>query len=125
MIKEEILAMFRSPGRRILVQHGDPVMEKFDERAETVVVTPDLAMEWIAFAWTKYGNGRNFYPTDLAKIRQYAEDMEDGRWKWSEDQPAIHLHDGLVADGRHRLHAILLSHKSVKCNVMRRESERE
>lgn len=87
----------------------------------TMDVTPRLAMTWIAFAWTKYGNGRNFYPTQLDKIESYAEDMLDGRWQWSPTQDSINLDDGLVTNGRHRLHAILLSGRTIKCNVVFRD----
>lgn len=80
-------------------------------------VTPDRAMEWIATAWQRYKSGRNFYPTELSKIRRYAEMMRTGEWRWTPDQDAICIKDGLVVDGRHRLHAILLSGKTVKCTV--------
>lgn len=121
-LSPEIIQMFSSPGRRVLM--GRPAglsIPRVVVSREVVDVTPDQAMEWIAFAWTKYGSGRNFYPTDLAKIRRYAAQMTSGEWKWSLDQEAINLDDGLITNGRHRLHAILLAHETVPCTVVHKK----
>lgn len=83
-------------------------------------VTPLRAMTWIARCWDKYSNGRNFYPTKLDKIVAYARSMEAGTWEFRPDGATIDITDGIVTGGRHRLHAVLLSHKTIKCRVRHR-----
>lgn len=107
----------------IWYETGGGSKQRYSESISTVDVTPDMAMEWIAAAWAKYPNGRNFYPTQLSKIRQYAESMATGQWEWTPEQPPVVIQDGLVVDGRHRLHAILLSHQTVKCNLKTKRSD--
>lgn len=119
MTREELVERFASPGRRIwFAKTADEMPPPPVETVEVIDVTPEMAMEWIAFAWTKYGSGRNFYPTELDKIKRYAKLMEGGKWELGEG--TITLDDGLITDGRHRCHAILLSHCTVKCTIVRR-----
>lgn len=81
-------------------------------------------MRWIAATWVKYQNGRNFYPTEIEKIESYASDMSKGEWVWTPQQDPIDITNGTITGGRHRLHAILLSHKTIRCNIKRRESKK-
>jgi hypothetical protein len=105
-----------TPGRIRLP--GPPVA--YDEVRVAEQVSPLLAMKWIAATWAKYENGRNFYPTKLEKIMRYAELMRSGAWEYRPDGDPIQVTDGIITGGRHRLHAILLSHTTQKMNVLYR-----
>src|SRR3990167_1664418 len=83
---------------------GEPV--EYDQTDTVEEVTPQFAMELIAGCWERYSNGRNFYPTKLEKINQYAHMMRDGLWEYRSDGDPICITDGLVTGGRHRLHAV-------------------
>jgi hypothetical protein len=80
-------------------------------------ITPLQAMTWIAATWAKYPDARNFYPTKLEKIISYAREMEQGAWEFRPEGDPICITDGIVTGGRHRLHAILLSHRTIKSNI--------
>jgi hypothetical protein len=108
--------MGREPGR-ILASAPAP---EFTEVRVAENVSPLLAMKWIASTWAKYQNGRNFYPTKLEKILAYSELMSSGAWEYRPDGDSIDITDGIVTGGRHRLHAILLSHTTQKMNVLYR-----
>ena len=103
------------PGRVRLP--GPPVVRNTVASVEDI--TPLDAMTLIAGAWERYQNGRNFYPTKLDKIIRYAHAMTDGTWEYRPDGDPIHITDGMVTGGRHRLHAILLSNTTQRCNVQR------
>jgi len=105
-----------TPGRIRLP--GPPV--NYDEVRVAENVSPTLAMRWIAQTWAKYGNGRDFYPTKLEKILRYSEAMRSGEWEYRPEGDPISITDGIVTGGRHRLHAILLSHTTQKLNVLYR-----
>ena len=91
--------------------------EVFDVRREVRDVGPEQAMEWLAQTWERYSNGRNFYPTRLEKIQRYSRVMTAGGWQYDPDGDPITLTDGIITGGRHRLHAILLSHTTQRFNV--------
>lgn len=101
---------FRLPG---------PVID-YDEALTSEEVSPEQAMAWIAATWERYQSGRNFYPTKLEKITRYAEAMRAGEWEYRPDGDPITLTDGIITGGRHRLHAILLSHTTQRFNVKRK-----
>jgi len=86
-------------------------------------ITPLKAMELIAACWERYESGRNFYPTKIEKIKRYAEAMQNGEWEYRPDGDPICITDGLVTGGRHRLHAVLLSNKTIKANVKRKTTK--
>lgn len=90
---------------------------EYETRTTVEEVSPLKAMIWLARTWEKYPNGRNFYPTKLEKIRRYAADMESGQWEYRPTGDPISITDGIITGGRHRLHAILLSHTTQKCNI--------
>ena len=94
---------------------GKPI--EYDEHIATEEITPLRAMQLIAACWERYSNGRNFYPTKIEKIVRYANEMTEGRWEYRPDGDPITLTDGLITGGRHRLHAVLLSNKTIKANV--------
>ncbi|MCI0565370.1 MAG: hypothetical protein MN733_43450 [Nitrososphaera sp.] len=103
----------KRPGRVRLP--GLPV--EYDERTERELVTPMRAMQLIAATWDRYPDARNFYPTKIEKIVKYGQDMEAGKWEYRPDGDPIVITDGIVTGGRHRLHAVLLSHKSIESNI--------
>ena len=94
---------------------GEPA--EYDVTDTVEDITPQRAMELIAACWEQYSNGRNFYPTRLDKIVRYARAMESGQWVYDATGDPISVTDGLVTGGRHRLHAILLSHHTIRANV--------
>jgi hypothetical protein len=110
------------PGAVGRIRLPGPLVE-YDEVTTVEEITPLVAMELIAACWERYQSGRNFYPTKIEKIKRYAEDMLEGRWEYRPDGDPIVLKDGLVCGGRHRLHAILLSGKSIKTNVKRKTTK--
>lgn len=87
---------------------------QFDEEWRMEQVTPDKAIGWIASAWGH--NGRNFYPTKVEKIRQYADLMRKGEWKFH-PSARIEILDGKLAGGKHRCHAVLLSGVTIQSFV--------
>ena len=72
-----------------------------------VTVTPDMAKNWLA----KY-NKRNRSVRDTA-VENYAEDMKAGRWRFTHQGIAFYT-DGCIADGQHRLMAVVKANVPVK-----------
>ena len=102
------------------VRLPNPNPPEFEEELRVEEITPERAMSLIAGCWERYENGRNFYPTKLDKIMRYAKAMEGGNWVYDVQGDPICITDGLVTGGRHRLHAVLLSHKTITSNVLHR-----
>lgn len=71
------------------------------KKAEWVKVTPELAQDWI---------NRNTGNRKLREgvVEKYARDMLDGRWT-KNPQPIMFYEDGELADGQHRLWAVVIS----------------
>lgn len=63
-----------------------------------MIVTPDLAKEWLD---TRNINNRSISPS---KVTQYAKDMQQGNWALTHQGVAFY-EDGTLADGQHRLAA--------------------
>ena len=95
----------------------------YETRQVVEDITPAKAMQLIAGCWERYSNGRNFYPTRLEKINQFAHMMRDGLWEYDAKSDPICVTDGLVTGGRHRLHAVLLSHVTIRSNVQYRNTK--
>jgi len=78
---------------------------------EMMTVTPELALRWL--------NEKNNRNRSLSKytVGAYASDMEQGRWKKSHQNSIAFYKDGNLADGQHRLHAIVQSGISVEFMV--------
>lgn len=110
-------------GRRVgrIRLPGPPVA--YDETLVSEEVGPEKAMAWIAATWEHYQSGRNFYPTKLEKITRYATAMREGQWEYRPDGDPIVLTDDIITGGRHRLHAILLSHTTQRVNVKRKTTK--
>ena len=115
-----VLEVFGRSSARVRLP-GAP--RSFEETLTVEEISPLRAMELIAATWSKYENGRNFYPTKLEKIKFYADAMSEGRWKYDPDGDTIDITDGTVTGGRHRLHAILLSHTTQRFNVRTRTTK--
>lgn len=79
--------------------------------AEIVVVTPDLAQEWLA----RNLNNRNVVPS---RVAAYAAQMSAGSWKLTHQGIAFDEHGNLV-DGQHRLRAVVQSGVATKFWVFR------
>lgn len=72
---------------------------------EMMTVTPELAAKWLK---TKNNRNRKFSPR---KIGAYAGDLRAGDWKITHQNSIAFYKDGNLADGQHRLAAI------VECGV--------
>jgi hypothetical protein len=83
-----------------------------DIKGEWVVVTPKLAEKWLNESNTE---NRKLRPGIAEK---YAVDMAAGNWK-ENPQPIIFRDDGVLADGQHRLFAVIESGCSIPFFVMR------
>lgn len=75
-----------------------------------MMVTPELAKEWLSK--NSVNRGINKY-----RAKQYAYDMETGRWQLNGEAIKIY-EDGTLADGQHRLTAIVMYGKAVKMCVI-------
>lgn len=78
-----------------------------------VTVIPEIAREWLR---------RKVSPAEpaLARARQYAELMETGLWQPRDDEPIeLKVSDNgmMVADGQHRLAAVVIANQPVKLLV--------
>lgn len=80
--------------------------------AEKVLVSPDLAREWLE----KY-NQRN-RPLREAVVDRYAEQMKSDEWQETGDTVKFGA-DGLLYDGQHRLSAVVRSGRTVTLWVVR------
>jgi hypothetical protein len=74
---------------------------------EMMTVTPELAARWLN---TKNARNRNISATT---VDAYARDMGAGRWKNSHQNAIAFYKDGNLADGQHRLAAIVKSGVSI------------
>lgn len=76
-------------------------MEKFELKARTIIVTPEMAEEWL-----KKSESFKNRPLNNRHVEAYCKDMMEGKWELN--GVAIILNkDGVVIDGQHRLHAIV------------------
>lgn len=93
-------------------KHIDPVALSTGNPVVTYVdVTPAIAERWLA---------QNTVNRTLreAKVRQYAADMNAGRWTHSADMICFSP-DGLLLNGQHRLHAVVASGCTITFAVQR------
>lgn len=74
---------------------------KTDAKAEIVLITPAIAHEWLEDRWPEQR------PIRKSHVMRLASDMESGRFKLSPD--AIVRVKGKLANGQHRLEAVLQS----------------
>lgn len=79
-------------------------------RTQVIEVTPELAEQYLA------KNESNRHLSRL-RVASYADDMKNGRWKFNPN-PIVFDVDGKLADGQHRLAAIIKAGIPVKMLVM-------
>jgi len=65
------------------------------------------------------GNTANFRTVDPKLVSVYAEEMSQGRWHGMNGETIIIDDLGRIADGQHRLLAIVKSNKTIDCLVVR------
>lgn len=75
-------------------------------------ISPELAEQYL---------GKNIHNRNLrlGKVSTYADDMENGRWKWKNGSTIVFNENGSLDDGQHRLHAIIESGQTVRMIVVR------
>lgn len=78
---------------------------------EMMTVTPELAQRWLD---QKNTRNRNI---SEKKVRSYADDMKSGRWHPTHQNAIAFYKDGNLADGQHRLSAIVSSGVSLEFMV--------
>lgn len=83
---------------------------------EFVVVTPAEARAYLGHN----DSNRNVRPT---LVRQYADDMRDGNWNSHNGETIKITKTGVLVDGQHRLHAVVLANVAVGFWVMRSVTE--
>lgn len=76
-----------------------------------MTVTPKMAKEWLTH------NAENNREINLGRVKMYAEDMRNGKWKLTHQGIAFNA-DGQLIDGQHRLRAVIKSGVSVRMLVM-------
>jgi hypothetical protein len=84
---------------------------KNEPTMEIILITPSMAMKWLE------GNTKNRSISD-ATVEAYAADMKSGNWKFTHQGVAFTT-EGVLADGQHRLWAIVKANVSVKMAVWR------
>jgi len=88
---------------------------KLQATADLIKITPEIASEWLADRW---GEQRNIRPAQVARL---ASDMLAGRFKLGPD--AILRIKGKIANGQHRLAAVVESGKPQVFLVMESNDE--
>ena len=76
------------------------------------LITPELASKYLL------ANTKNFRKINWAVVRVYADDIKNGRWQHNHETIKFY-EDGVLADGQHRLHAIVLAETPVRMDVIR------
>lgn len=80
-----------------------------ETRTKAMIVTPELAKEWLESAGTNRGISQN-------RVKTYAEDMKNGNWQYNGEEIKFN-ESGELIDGQHRLHAIIRANTPVKMDV--------
>lgn len=73
-------------------------------------ITPAMARAMLE------SNTGNFRPVNQSRVRRYASDMLTGKW-WLNGE-AIKTNGVMLLDGQHRLHAIIMSGKTIETVVV-------
>lgn len=82
-------------------------------RARVETVTPDMARKWLEQSEDATQRGLR-----KARVEKLAHAIEQGQWMITHQGIAL-SDDGVVLDGQHRLHAIILADMAVEMMVMR------
>jgi len=78
---------------------------------EIRVITPEVAKEMLS------NNIKNNRTPNKNNVDRYSEMMKKGLWIDLHPQPIIISNDGELLDGQHRLRAVILSGKTIKCYI--------
>lgn len=78
---------------------------------EMMTVTPELAQRWLSQRNTRNRN------ISVQKVQSYSSDMKSGRWQATHQNAIAFYKDGNLADGQHRLSAIVASGISIELMV--------
>lgn len=89
----------------------DPIMVKFQDKIECEVITPKRAEDFL----NRNTNNRKLRD---GVVEKYAQDMKDGKWTEC-TVPIVFYDNGDVADGQHRLWAVIESGHNQKFFVLR------
>jgi hypothetical protein len=73
-------------------------------------VTPSIAEEWLKDAL------QQGLPLNLERVEKFAADITNGNWEYCFETIEISK-NGKLINGRHRLHAIILADKPLRCGV--------
>lgn len=76
-----------------------------------MVVTPEMATQWL-----RDQNTVN-RPVSMASVTKYAADMAQGQWRDTHQNAIAFFEDGVLADGQHRLMAVVRSGLAVQMYV--------
>ena len=80
-------------------------------RTEIITITPDIAEAMLK------ANTRNYRKYNSHLIQMYAEDMRNGNWKLN-GEPIVFYKNGSLANGQHRLMAVVKSGVSIQFLVV-------
>jgi hypothetical protein len=72
--------------------------------SEIFSINPDDAIAILARA-----EGRNFRELNKHVVACYARQMREGQWHTNSGAPIVFAPDGVLTDGQHRLHALILA----------------
>ncbi len=87
--------------------------------AEFVTITPEIAKSWIELtAYVGRLGLPEFRDLNLKKVEHYADKMRKGEWYLRNYSIGL-LKNGAVADGQHRLNAIIQSGVTVTMLVVK------
>lgn len=87
-----------------------PIIDEDSIRVSVVLVTPELAEEWLS----KNTHNRNLRREE---INAYARDMADGNWHFT-GETIVFSDDDVLLDGQNRLHAVVKSDTPVTMLVV-------
>ena len=89
------------------------ILEGADEmlRTEIVHLTPEIAETW------KLKNINNFRAIQRATVERYANEMRSGNWQLN-GEPITFYKDGTLANGQHRIEAVILSGMAIDTVVV-------
>lgn len=73
-----------------------------------ITITPEMAKQMLE---RNYEKNRSIRHADVAT---YAADIKSGNWHPMRSQPIVFTKDGILIDGQHRLHAVVLADQSIK-----------
>jgi len=76
-----------------------------------MIVTPEMASQWL-----RDQNTVN-RPVSMSSVTKYAADMAQGQWRDTHQNAIAFFEDGVLADGQHRLMAVVRSGLAVQMYV--------